>query len=110
MRILSVLSLIVVALAVSCASDRKTCDGRGDAEGAEVCEVHHLMMRTVTVPNPRMKKTPSEQYLQDRVRAFPHSRPFALPPECREAIVYICDQCLRTEEIWRHQHPEEKFE
>ena len=110
MRILSVLSLAIVTLFVGCASDRNTCDGRGDWEGAEVCEAHHLLMRTVKIPNPRFKKMPSEQYLQDRLRAFPHSRPFALPPQCKDAVVYICEQCLRTEELWRHQHPEEKFE
>jgi hypothetical protein len=107
MRILSVICLAVVALFVGCTSDRKTCDGRGESE---VCEVHHVMMQTVNVPNPRLKTQPSDQYLQDRLHGFPHSRPFALPKECKEAVVYICEQCFRTEELWRHQHPEEKFQ
>ena len=94
--------LVATAFFTGCASHHHTCDGR---DNSEMCELHHRMMSIVTLPNPNMKTPPSDEYLGARIRGFVHSKPFYLPPECTEVVVYICEECLRNERMWRDQHP-----
>lgn len=101
MRMISVLFLATAALLAGCSTQSTTCDARG---GSDICEIHHLIMRSVTIKNPNMKEMPSQEYMMARSRGFIHSRPFFLPPECKRAVVFICDQCVESENTWLLQH------
>ncbi len=47
---------------------------------------------------------PSQDYLEARVKFFPHAYPFLLPETKGKYVVYICDDCVRAEEIWKNRH------
>jgi hypothetical protein len=96
--------LVAAAFFTGCAT-QTTCDARGETE---TCELHHQLMRSVTVHNPNLKTWPSQEYLQARMRGFLHSRPFVLPKECKRAVVFICDECQQAENVWQMQHQGEK--
>ena len=83
----------------------KVCDARGDSP--ELCEIHHLYMRSEKFPNPHRTIPPSQAYMEARIRYFVHSKPtlYMLPDECKSCMVYICDDCVHAEEQWKAQHP-----
>ena len=104
MRVCFILLFAVTAFLVTgCKST--VCDGRGPSE---MCEIHHELMEATEVDNPHMKKAPSQQYLQARVRGFIHSYPFALPEKCDKCVVWICQDCVNAEMQWKAMHPEQK--
>ena len=74
----------------------KVCDARGPSEE---CEVHHEFMESVEVPY-KTQPLPSPDYLQARIRFFPHAYPFVLPEKCPKTMVYICEDCVKAEAAW----------
>ncbi len=84
----------------------KVCDLRREA--GEVCEIHHLYMHAEKYPNPHRTISPSQEYLVARTRLFTHAKPtlYLLPDECKYAMVYVCDECVRAEREWKTAHPE----
>jgi len=72
------------------------CDARGPSEE---CEIHHAFMESVEVPFVKRPEPPMD-YLQARIKYFPHAYPFALPEKCPKTMVYICDDCVKAEAEW----------
>ncbi len=72
------------------------CDARGPSDE---CEIHHTLMESVKIPYSKGTEPPDD-YLQARVRFFPHAYPFALPEKCPNTMVYICDDCVKAEAAW----------
>ena len=96
--------LLATVLAAGCKSG-KTCDARGDMP--DQCEIHHRIMRSEKFPNPHRTEPPSQEYLAARYRYFRHAKPIllGLPDDCKEVMVYMCDDCVHAEEQWRAAHP-----
>ena len=99
------LSLLFGAFIVSGCKTHKVCDARGDSP--DQCEIHHRLMRSEKFPNPHRTVPPSQEYLQARMRGFIHAKPtlFMLPDDCKECMVYVCQDCERAEEQWKAAHP-----
>ena len=83
----------------------KVCDARN--ESPDMCEIHHLYMRSEKYPNPHLQTPPSREYLEARTSYFRHAKPtlYMLPDECKTIVVYICDDCVQAEKQWKAQHP-----
>jgi hypothetical protein len=101
--ILAPILLAMVLVFSGCEST--TCDARGPSE---VCELHHIYMRTELYTNHKHAVMPSQEYLEARVKLFIHSYPFILPEKCDKCVIYVCDDCLRVENEWKRRHPDGK--
>jgi hypothetical protein len=100
-----ILSLVLGTVLFSACKSGKVCDLR--REGGEFCEIHHLYMHSEKFPNPHRTIPPSREYLEARTRYFVHAKPtlFMVPDECKTCVVYICDECVKTDQEWRAAHP-----
>ena len=74
----------------------KVCDARGPSD---TCEIHHAFMESVNLPYQK-QEMPGREYLEARVRFFPHSQPFLMSPDCPHCVFYICDYCEHAEQEW----------
>lgn len=91
--------LLLAAALAGCAS-HDVYDARGPSE---FCEIHHALMHSEKISPPE-NAMPPQDYLEARVRFFPHAYPFFLPETKGKYMVYICDDCVRAEEIWKSRH------
>lgn len=104
MRTLLCLGLLAVTLLTSCSTS--LMDARTPSE---ICEIHHAFMRTTEVSGQKEFNPPSEEYIQARLKGFVHSYPYYLPYRAKTRfVVYLCDDCVRAEKEWKHQHPKKK--
>jgi len=94
--------LLAVLLAVGLTTGCKAplYDARGPDE---FCEVHHALMHSEQIPAPK-QEMPSREYVEARVKFFPHAKPFYLPDPKGQYVVYICDYCVHAEEIWKSRN------
>jgi hypothetical protein len=90
-----VISTVVVGLAGCCC----THDTRGPSN---VCEVHHVVMKSVTVPGWGGCKLPTATYAEARQNLFPHVYPLQVdsPWPWKRKQIYICDACVIAENEW----------
>jgi len=102
MRFILYSGLLVLALVL--AGCQTTCDVRGPSD---ICEIHHAFMHADLVSNTK-RPPPSQEYLEARAKGFVHARPFLLPAQCDRCLVNICDDCVRAEQFWQHEHPGQK--
>ncbi|HZQ48089.1 MAG TPA: hypothetical protein VFC07_13815 [Verrucomicrobiae bacterium] len=100
MRTILCLGLLAAGLLTGCTTTY--LEARGDSD---ICEIHHTFMRTDELPGMKVYKEPSREYIEARRKGFVHSYPFYLPYRSRTRYaVYLCDDCIRTEEIWKQLH------
>jgi hypothetical protein len=104
MRALFLSLFLGMMLATGCKTG-KVCDARGDMP--DQCEIHNRIMRSEKFPNPHRTDPPPREYLAARYRYFRHAKPIliGLPDDCKEVMVYMCDDCVRAEEQWKAAHP-----
>ena len=96
----TLLFLVLFAVAVGCSTTERIPTGR------DVCEVHHVRMRVMTVPHIWPSPVGPELY-SAMVSSFPHT----LLPGPQEIIgadrerVFICPRCVEARDEWYRQHP-----
>ena len=78
------------------------CCLRDDRGSSNVCEVHHVPMRTTTVPGWGGCVLPTTTYAEARAKLFPHVYPDQLdsPWPWKRKRVYICGECVAAQKRW----------
>ncbi len=99
MRKILAAALLTIGLLAGCTSLR---DARGPSE---ICEVHHAFMRSVELPGPKAGVQLPPEYIETGIKTFPHAMPDYLPDSRHRVMLFICDDCVRAQRVWKLQHP-----
>jgi hypothetical protein len=99
MRNILLAGLLLIGILTGCGTT-EIYDARG---ASDVCEVHHAYMHSERIRTPA-NVMPSQDYLNARLKFFPHAYPFYLPKIAGRYEVNICDYCVRAEEAWKTQN------
>jgi hypothetical protein len=100
LRVLTLQLLLVtsVALLGGCATE----DRRGTSS---MCEVHHLQMRSVTIPLVvGWVDHFSEDYSQAHRCIFPNAFPEGPTSKWKRENIYVCDRCVDAKRAWLQAH------
>jgi hypothetical protein len=92
---------LILCVAVGLSSGCATQDLRGPTD---LCEVHHVKMRSVSVP---LVTGWIDYFGNDYSKAqhlFPHIPPKAPASRWRREKIYVCDECVRAEHEWLQAH------
>jgi hypothetical protein len=78
------------------------CCLRDDRGPSNVCDVHHITMKSTTVPGWGGCMLPTVTCAEARAKLFPHVHPDQVdsPWPWKRERVYICDECLTAQEKW----------
>jgi len=81
------------------------CCLRDDRGPSNACEVHHVAMKSTTVPGWGGCVLPSVTYADARAELFPHVYPDQVdsPWPWKRKRVYICDECLAAQNRWHNE-------
>jgi len=88
-------------LAVGLSGGCVTQDLRGSSD---ICEVHHVRMRSVAVPLVVGWVDYFGNDYQKAMHLFPHIPPAAPATDWRRERIYVCDECVRVEHEWLQNH------
>ena len=95
-------AVAVVLSAIALSSGCATRDARGPSL---VCEVHHIAMRSVSVPLVvGWVDHFDANYTQAADHVFPHMQPEGPASKWRRERVYVCDECVRAQRDWLQSH------
>jgi hypothetical protein len=79
-----------------------TRDARGPSD---LCEVHHVRMRSVTVPLVvGWVDHFDASYSEASRHVFPHVPPEGPTAKMKRERVYVCDECVRAKSEWLQAH------
>ena len=95
-------SMMMLPLALSLMSCTTVHDWRGPSD---VCEVHQVRMRSVSVPALLGISHFAEEYAQARLHSFPHIPPEGSSTIWKRELVYVCDACISARKAWLRNHP-----
>jgi hypothetical protein len=87
---------IAIAFSIGC---RSVTDERG---ASAMCQVHHTMMRTVTVHGTGLSLDAGGRYEEAHSSLFPNVFPTDMPKKW--VTLYICDDCLKAQKEWFQAH------
>ena len=90
------LILTAIAFATGC---RSVTDERG---ASAICQVHHTLMRTVTVHGTGVCLDAGGFYEEAHHSLFPNVFPTDMPKKWMN--LYICDDCLKAQKEWFKAH------
>ncbi|MDB6016264.1 MAG: hypothetical protein JWR19_753 [Pedosphaera sp.] len=62
-------------------------------------------MNSVEVPGPKQSVPLANDYVEAGLRFFPHGYPDYVPSPRDHVVIYICDECVRAQQVWKSQHP-----
>lgn len=93
--------ILVLVLGEGCRTPGHVTDLRG---ASDVCAVHHVKMRSVQFPMGSGCALPYAGYLEARDNCFPNAFPIWLNSQKDYCIIYVCDDCIRAEDVWKKSH------